>query len=293
MKFRYFKIIGAGLFFFSCHREPVVAVVNNQPIYLKEVILKLKELRAKTIAPEIMKGLFYETLEELINREILLTSFPDMAKSISSEELEREIFKNYSKETVKKFLEEQGILYEEWFYTHRRDALAFFILERLFEKENKEEPHHDVKGQEDEELFPYVEFLQIVTNTREDIEKAQELIKKGTPFENVVKEFSISPEGKNGGKLGPFFPGELPPEFDVCWTMKEGEVSDIIKSPYGYHLFKVLKKGKMKRTERIKKAVKEIKKLEKKEEFFKSLITELRKKAEVKRNNISFEDIKW
>jgi parvulin-like peptidyl-prolyl isomerase len=293
MKFRYLKIIGVILFFFSCQREPVVAVVNEQPIYLKEVILKLKELRAGTIAPGVMKGLFYETIEELIDREVVLTSFPDIAKSISSEELEREIFKNYSRDTAKKFLEEQGISYDEWFYTHRRDALAFLILERLFEKEGKGEPVQDVKRQEDEELSPYIEFLQIVTNTKEDIEKAQELIKKGAPFEEVVKEFSISPEGKNGGRLGPFFPGELPPEFDVCWTLKEGEVSDIIKSPYGYHLFKVLKKGKMKRTERIKNGVKEIEKMERKGEFFKNLIAELRKKAMIKRKRVPFESIKW
>lgn len=292
MNFKYLKIIGIGFLFLSCEKEPVVAVVNAQPIYLKEVVLKLKEARIKAETHRILQNIFYEKLQELINRELLITSFTDVANSISEKEVEKEMFKNYSRDEAKKFLKEEGIPYNEWFYTHRRDTLAFLIFEKIFERE-KGEAIPEVKKGGDEDLSPYVEILHIVANTKENIEKAQELIKKGTPFEEVAKEYSVSPEGKRGGKLDPFFPGEMPPEFDVCFTMREGEVSPIIKSAYGYHLFKVLKKGKISKNERTIKEVKEIKDLERKEQFFTDLITELQKKAEIKRNSIPFENIKW
>ncbi len=287
---RYLKII--ALLFFSCAREPVVGVVNGQPIYLWELEIRLKELRMRTADTNVLRTLFYQKLEELINREVIITSFPDITNSIPVEDVERAMFKDYSKEDVKKNLKSEGISYNEWFYTHRKDVLALLVLERLFKVEKEEENRVEVKDSE-EEPSPYVEILHIVTNKREEAEKALELIKKGTPFEEVAKEFSISPEGKNGGRLGPFFPEEMPSEFDVCFTMKEGEVSDIIKSAYGYHLFKVLKKGKMERAERTKRELEEIKKTEKKEEFFKNLVLELKKKAEIKRKEISFESIRW
>ena len=293
MNFRYLKIGWIGILFLSCQREPVVAVVNNHPIYIKEVIVKVKEIPIKKLTPETMQKLFYEEVNELIEREVLITSFPEIARSISDKDLEREVLKKYSRDTVQKFLKEQGLSYDEWLYTHKRDALALLIFEKLYERENKKEIEAESTEEENEELLPYVEILHILTNKKEDIEKAQNLIKKGTPFEEVAKEFSIAPEGKEGGKLGPFFPGEFPSEFDMCFKMNEGEVSDIIHSQYGYHIFKVVKKGKMRKSERMKNLSRKIREFEKKDEFFKNLIAKLMKKSDIKRHEVSFESIKW
>jgi len=293
MKNNLLKIGWIGILFLSCQKEPVVAVVNEHPIYLKEVVVKIKELPIRKMTPETIQRLFYEQLDELIEREVVITSFPEIARSIPDKEVEKEVFKEYSKETVQKFLKDQGLSYNEWLYTHKRDVLALLILERLFEKENKEEIEGESINVKNEEVLPYVEILHILTTRKEDIEEAQELIKKGTPFEEVAKEFSIAPEGKEGGRLGPFFPGEFPPEFDICFKMNKGEVSDILHSPYGYHIFKVVKKGKMKRSERMKNSERKIREMERKEEFSKHLIGELMEKANVKRYKIPFEKIKW
>lgn len=276
----------------SCGKSSVIGIVNNSPIYRKELDIKLKELQLKQIPSDetIIKKFAYEKLNELIEREILITSFPEIAKSVTEEEIKNELFRHYSEEEVRKFTGKQGIKYEDWLYTHRRDALASIIFERVFEKEGKKEKGEPKSSKEDEKLFPYVEILHILTKKKEEAESAYEMIKKGEAFEEVAKKFSISPEGKNGGKLGPFFPGQMPVEFDVCFTMKEGEISPVIKSPYGYHIFKVIKRGTMSWRNKTREEMEKIGEMEVREKFYRTIIKELRKKSEIK---VNFSNMKW
>jgi hypothetical protein len=55
-------------------------------------------------------------------------------------------------------------------------------------------------------------------------------------FSNMARIHSITPEGKSGGRLGPFAKGMLPAVFDLAFHMKIGEISDILRSNYGYHV---------------------------------------------------------
>ena len=55
-------------------------------------------------------------------------------------------------------------------------------------------------------------------------------------FAEMAKSHSITPEGKTGGKLGPYLKGMLPAVFDVAFNMKVGEISDVLRSNYGYHV---------------------------------------------------------
>ena len=45
-----------------------------------------------------------------------------------------------------------------------------------------------------------------------------------------------------GGDLGYFEAGQMPEEFDGVFGLNIGQISDTIKTPYGYHLFKVIDK---------------------------------------------------
>ena len=55
-------------------------------------------------------------------------------------------------------------------------------------------------------------------------------------------EKSLGPEKAKGGDLGYFSRGERPTEFDHVFTMGVGAISEVIKSPYGYHIFKLEEK---------------------------------------------------
>ncbi len=66
-------------------------------------------------------------------------------------------------------------------------------------------------------------------------------------FSEMAKIHSITPEGKIGGRLGPFMKGMLPAVFDIAFNMKVGEISDILRSNYGYHVI-LLEEKNQKRT---------------------------------------------
>jgi peptidyl-prolyl cis-trans isomerase C len=71
-------------------------------------------------------------------------------------------------------------------------------------------------------------------------EDAQNIRKKLTPetFAKIAKEVSLSPERDSGGNLGFFARGEMPKEFeDAVFKLRPGEISPVIKTEYGYHIF--------------------------------------------------------
>ena len=75
--------------------------------------------------------------------------------------------------------------------------------------------------------------------------KASELrariVDKKEDFAGIAKaESDDKGSGANGGELPPFQKGQMVPEFDqVAFTLKPGEVSEPVKTQYGYHLIQV------------------------------------------------------
>jgi hypothetical protein len=57
-------------------------------------------------------------------------------------------------------------------------------------------------------------------------------------FEDLVKEYSDEPgAAQRGGDLGKFRKGQMVPEFqNAVEKLKVGEVSDLVKTPFGYHV---------------------------------------------------------
>ena len=88
-----------------------------------------------------------------------------------------------------------------------------------------------------------VRALHIMVESEEEIRKIQkEIRRKQKTFSDLAKEYSLGPEGIQGGDLGYFEAGQMPEEFDDVFKLKINKISDIIRTPYGFHLFKVVGK---------------------------------------------------
>jgi parvulin-like peptidyl-prolyl isomerase len=84
-----------------------------------------------------------------------------------------------------------------------------------------------------------VRVSHILTNTIEEAEEAQEMLKT-RPFSWVARKMSVDKHTGAGGDLGYLSKGNMLPEFeDVVFRMRRGEVSDIVESEFGYHIIKL------------------------------------------------------
>jgi len=83
-----------------------------------------------------------------------------------------------------------------------------------------------------------------LTRTREEARaRAEECLRKirgGATFEDMVKEYSDEPGAADrNGDLGVFDRGQMVKAFsDAAFALKVGEVSEIVESPFGFHVIK-------------------------------------------------------
>ena len=70
----------------------------------------------------------------------------------------------------------------------------------------------------------------------------QERLKQGEKFGKLAKDLSIDPgSAKRDGSLGYFGRGAMVKPFEeVAFKLQIGEVSDLVKSEFGYHIIKRL-----------------------------------------------------
>ncbi len=82
----------------------------------------------------------------------------------------------------------------------------------------------------------------ILVSTEAQAADLQQQIADGAAFDELAKQHSSCPSGKqSGGSLGQFGKGDMVPEFDavIFSDLPLGEVSDPVKTQFGYHLIQV------------------------------------------------------
>lgn len=76
---------------------------------------------------------------------------------------------------------------------------------------------------------------------------------KGTDFAELAKEYSQDPSAAlNGGDLGWFGKGEMVPQFEqTAYNLKPGEISEPVKTGYGWHIIKLWERKTEKNQEKL------------------------------------------
>lgn len=70
-----------------------------------------------------------------------------------------------------------------------------------------------------------------------EIQALKSKLDGGANFADLAREHSDCPSGQEGGDLGRFYPGQMVKEFeDATYALKDGEVSGVVETDFGYHL---------------------------------------------------------
>jgi peptidyl-prolyl cis-trans isomerase C len=134
------------------------------------------------------------------------------------------------------------------------DYKKFALVGMLFEKivasrsEVSEKDARDYYGKNRTDFTrpQRIKASHILVKTRSEAEEILKEIRNGKSFSTLARNRSIDTNSAdNGGNLGFFSMGEMSQEFEeVAFSLKKGEISNPVKSRYGYHIIKVTDRKK-------------------------------------------------
>jgi len=229
---------------------PSVATVNGVPIPLARFTEKYKVVSMgfgnSSGAAAQAKEARMEVLSELIEDEMYLQEAARLNVSATPGELADRLKKamaDYPNGAFEKELKANGLTLDEY----KEELGRKLTVEKLIDREVYKKVGIDrgrlvkyYEGHKSSFKRPLrVRARQILVDNPTDAKAILEKLKKGGNFESIAMDKSLSPDSAMGGDLGYFSKGDMPAEFDVVFRMKPGQVSPVVKSQYGYHIFKL------------------------------------------------------
>jgi peptidyl-prolyl cis-trans isomerase C len=234
-------------------------------------------------------------LVQTIDRQLALAEGQKLGITVTPQELEaalEEHRRDYPAGGFEQSLLERGITIEQW----RQELEERLIMEKVarqvvytrVEVADTEIDRYFRENRQEFDRPAQVRARQIVVSSETEGERILGLLRAGGSFENLAKEFSLSPDADDGGDLGFFGRGEMPAEFDATvFNLAIGRLSPLIKSEYGYHIFRVDEKREAVRLtlEQVREEIRDKLRAEKEEAAYEKWLQELRSRASI--------DVKW
>jgi peptidyl-prolyl cis-trans isomerase SurA len=211
-----------------------------------------------------MEGVQRKYLDLLITRRLQIHRAQEMSLDLNDTEVDRaldEVKKRngLSDDDLKGLLKREGLTVEEY----RRRVGEEILIRRVMNIEvrsrvsvSPEEVRVYYKSHQSKYMPPerirasHILFLAPVNATPE-VERAKRAaadnvrrkIRGGADFAEMAKGHSQDPSAAKGGDLGVIRRGEVLPNFErVLFAMKDGEVSDVVRTRAGFHIIKLIRR---------------------------------------------------
>jgi foldase protein PrsA len=225
---------------FALPKDKAVAKVDGEAIS-KDVLYD-----------EMVKQYGAATVEQLIADKIVASEAKKEKVTITDKELNEEVDKlkeSYGGEEVfNQMLESNNTTVDEL----KDDLKNYLTIRKLLEPQIKiTDEELQTYFNENKDSFGEAEQVKASHILVADEATAKEIKQKladGADFAELAKEYSTDEGTKeNGGELGFFAKGTMVTEFDdVAFTLPVNEISDPVKTDYGYHIIKVEEKKEAK-----------------------------------------------
>jgi len=196
--------------------DKVVARVNGVDIKAGDLAIAEEDLGSnlQQMPPDAKR----EYLTRYLSDMQVIVQASEAKKLGDSDEFKRRLAYAHNKLLMEKFLQTEG-----------RAAISDPALHRLYDELSKE-----MAGEKE------VRARHILVETEDDAKAALAELKKGADFAAVAKAKSKDPNASDGGDLGYFTRDRMVPEFaDVAFKLEVGQISDPVKTEFGWHIIKV------------------------------------------------------
>ncbi|MDD5688049.1 MAG: peptidylprolyl isomerase [Elusimicrobia bacterium] len=246
-----FVFLSFSFFLFGCSNksEKVLAKVGSEKITLSEFQQMLQSappnlqdyLSTDIGRKQYLDALLKEKMVLIAAKKQGIQNRPAVKKNLA--ELEKRLKDNYIK------LKDETLVDE---FVKEKTALGDTEVKDYYEK------HKD-----DFENPSELKVSHILLPTENDAKNILERIKKGEDFQKLAKELSIDKmTAQKGGDLGFFGKRQYVKEFeDAAYNIKKiGDVSDVVKTPLGFHIIKLTDKKqlKAKKLEEVETEIKQV-----------------------------------
>ncbi len=243
------------------------ATVNGTVISMEDIETEMTVVQAriaakgKRLSDEQLSDMRTKVLENLIDRELLYQE--SQRKNIKVQE--SEINERLSalkkqlpdKDQYQKMLSRMKLSEKELNSRIEKEIAIQKFIEEQFVK-GTDVPDSEIKVYFDEHREAFKQPSQVrashillKSNTddgssakvKEKLQKIRARVEKGEDFAALAREFSECPSNKRGGDLGFFKRGQMVGPFEnTAFALEPGEMSNIVKTRFGYHLIKVTDK---------------------------------------------------
>ena len=209
----FFVLLSVSLNFASSIKEEVIAVIGDQKIKSISFVERYQDYLLVSDMKDNIR-VRNAILNNMIN-EVLLRNFDDNSKIFNNNEYIKEV---------------------EW---NKKQAILSYLKDRdVYAK-------IDVTEEELKEAFLKVNekiaARHLYTANEKEAYELYDLLKIGRSFEDLAKTvFTDSLLRNNGGYLGYFTWGDMDPAFEeAAYSLKIGEISEPVKTAYGYSIIKL------------------------------------------------------
>lgn len=228
---------------------------------------------------------------QLIDRELISLAAREHDIVVTPAEVDaavQEHYDDYPGEGLQAMLRERGMSLQSW----REELRQNLIMEKLLQEvvyarvvlTDEEVAAYYEEHRADFDRPEQVRVRQILVTDPAEGKQILGLLRQGEDFVDLAREYSLSPDASQGGDLGFFGRGQMPPEFDaVVFDLPVGRLSELVKTNYGYHIFRVEEKRPAARLSQ-KEAGQEIRRIleaRKQEEAYQDWLQELRSRASI------------
>jgi peptidyl-prolyl cis-trans isomerase C len=209
--------------------DPLIARVNGVEIHQSDLALAEEDIGQQVPAKDEQGKRDY--LVNYLTDMILLSKAAEANKIPDTADFKRRVAFSRNKALMETMLQDAS-----------KGATTEANLRKVYEDATKQ------MGSEQEVHARHILF-RVANPTDDAASKAAEAkvkavidrVKKGEDFSKVANELTEDPSGKaNGGDLGYFTKEQMVPEFsEVAFKLDKGQVSDPVKTQFGWHVLKV------------------------------------------------------